>query len=480
MVGTMTPLTSFIHGEWSRATEESPALEVRAPATEELLGRAATAGLETVDRAVRDAASAFDAWSVRSQGERSRLLLKLADAVEDNADELGSLESLNVGKPSERSASELAFSADCLRFFAGAARALEGRAAGEYAPDRTSSIRRDPLGVVAGITPWNYPLMMAVWKLGPAAAVGNTVVLKPSELTPLSTLRFAELAAEILPPGVLNVVTGDGATTGSALVHHPLVRMVSLTGDVDTGRKVAAAAASTLKRVHLELGGKAPALIFSDADLDAAAARLTTSGFRNAGQDCTAASRVLVADEVADDFLERFLPMVEALRVGDPALERVDVGPVISANQRDRVMGFVRRACRSHADIAVGGHAVKGRGYFVSPTVVVGPAQDSEIVQREVFGPVVTVQRFSDEAEALAMASDVVYGLTASVWSTDVRRCNRLVRALPYGTVWLNDHGKITPEMPHGGARASGYGKDMSIYALEEYTLIKHVLSSHV
>jgi acyl-CoA reductase-like NAD-dependent aldehyde dehydrogenase len=350
----------------------------------------------------------------------------------------------------------------------------------EYARGRTSMIRRDPIGVVGQITPWNYPLMMAAWKIGPALAAGNTVVLKPSELTPLTTLRLGELARDILPPGVLNVVAGDGETTGAAIVAHPSVRMACLTGDVATGRLVAANAAPTLKRVHLELGGKAPVIVFDDADLDRFAETMRSAGFYNSGQDCTAACRVLVSSSRYDDLLSALVPAVEAITVGAPfnGGGDPDIGPLISQEQQQRVLGFVDRASEAGAEILAGGGSSSPTGWFVDPTIVGNVGQDAEIVRREVFGPVVTVQRFTDEAQALEWANGVEYGLSASVWSRDIGRCLRMARKLQFGAVWLNDHMTLVDEMPHGGYKQSGYGKDLSPYSIEDYTVVKHVMAS--
>ena len=385
----------------------------------------------------------------------------------------------NVGKPRSIIEVEMDLSVDNLRFFGSAARFLEGRAAGEYLEDRTSYVRRDPLGVVAGIAPWNYPLNMAVWKLGPALAAGNTMVLKPSELTPLSILRFAEITADILPPGVFNVVLGQGETAGAALVAHPDIALVSLTGDVATGKVIARAAADSLKRVHLELGGKAPVVVFDDADIESLIETLAEGSYYNSGQDCTAPCRVITGPGVFDDFVSGFTDAVGKINVGDPFDPDVFMGPLVSADQQARVAGMVDRAVGAGAEVTVGGTKRSGPGYYYDPSVVVNPAQDSEIVQREVFGPVVTVQRFSDEAQALAWANDVDYGLSASVWTKDVGRAMRMTRAMKFGCVWVNDHIQITSEMPHGGFKQSGYGKDMSIYALEHYTDLKHVMIKH-
>jgi 1-pyrroline dehydrogenase len=369
------------------------------------------------------------------------------------------------------------FSADNLRFFAGAARTLEGKAAAEYVEGYTSIVRREPLGIVAGITPWNYPLMMAVWKIGPALAAGNTQIVKPAEQTPLSTLRLCELAQEVLPPGVLNVITGDGIPVGDGLVRHPAIRLVSLTGDVATGKTIARNAADTLKRVHLELGGKAPMVVLDDADPDTVAAAVKIGGYWNSGQDCTASSRILVSERIYDDVVSETVSAVESLAVGDPADgEEIEMGPVISQEQRERVLGFLDRAVEAKATIVTGGGTLGERGFFVKPTVVADVAQDSEIVQREVFGPVVTMQPFASDDEAVALANDVPYGLAASVFSENLGRALKVAARLDFGTVWVNEHlFPLASEMPHGGFKQSGYGKDMSLYSMEEYTRIKHV-----
>jgi betaine-aldehyde dehydrogenase/aminobutyraldehyde dehydrogenase len=453
--------------------------QVLNPATEEVIAEVPAGTARDVERAVAAAQAAFRGWRRTTPAERAAALLALADRLEAHSDELARLEAVNVGKPLAAAAEELPLCVDHLRFFAGAARVLEGKAAGEYMQGYTSMVRREPLGVVAQVTPWNYPLNMATWKIGPALAAGNTVVLKPSELTPLTTLRLAELALDVLPPGVLNVITGHGDPVGAALVRHPAVRMVSLTGSVRTGKAIAASASATLARVHLELGGKAPVVVLDDGDVEAVVAAVRVGAFFNAGQDCTAATRVIATPGVHDALLERLVPAAASLRMGDPVAEEdVELGPVISAAQRERVLGFVERAAGAGARVATGGGAWGERGFFIAPTVIAGAAQDSEIVQQEVFGPVVTVQRAADEAQALEWANDTVYGLAASVWTRDVGAALRAATELDFGCVWINDHLPFLSEMPHGGFGESGYGKDLSAYSLEEYTRIKHVMAS--
>jgi 1-pyrroline dehydrogenase len=474
-MSTVTKLQNWIGGEWVDASG-GETMEVLNPATGETIAEVPRASAEDVDRAVQAAKKALPEWLETTPGERAEALLKLAAAIDEHADELAELESRNVGKPLSYARDELPVCSDNLRFFAGAARVLEGKAAGEYMRGYTSWIRREPIGVVGGIAPWNYPLMMAIWKVAPALAAGNVQILKPSEQTPLTTLRFAQLAAEILPPGVLNVITGDGVPTGEAIVKHPEVRLISLTGDVETGKVIARTAADNLKRVHLELGGKAPVLVFDDADPAAVAEGIKIGGFWNSGQDCTAASRIVAGPKIYSKLLEELVPAVESLHVGDPAEgDDIEMGPVISKAQQERVLGFLERA--KGATILTGGGTNGDRGFFVKPTVVVDVGQEDEIVQREVFGPVVTVQRFADDNQAIAWANDVPYGLAASVWTRDIGRALNAARKLQFGTVWINDHIPLVSEMPHGGFKQSGYGKDLSTYSLEDYTQIKHVMA---
>jgi 1-pyrroline dehydrogenase len=450
-------------------------IDVINPATAEKIDSVPNMTAAEVDEVVEQAKQALPDWLDATPGERAALLLKLANVIDSNAEELAQIESRNVGKPLMVSRDEMPFCADNLRFFAGAARNLEGKSAGEYIKGYTSMIRREPIGIVAGICPWNYPLMMAIWKLGPAIAAGNVQILKPSEQTPMSLLRFMELAKDVIPKGVLQVVTGDGVPTGERLVSHPDIGLVSLTGDVATGKLIARNAADTLKRVHLELGGKAPMVVFDDADPAQVAEGIKIAGFWNSGQDCTAGTRIIAGPKIYDALLEALVPVIEGIKMGDPADgDDIEMGPVITRDQQERILGFLDRA--KGATVLTGGAANGSKGWFVQPTIVTDVAQDDEIVQNEVFGPVITVQRFADDNQAIEWANGVRYGLAASVWTRDVGRALNAARKLQFGTVWVNDHlVPISSELPHGGYKGSGYGKDMSIYSMEEYTQIKHV-----
>ncbi len=478
MTETLNPVKTyqqFIGGGWTDAVS-GETLTVENPAVAQPVATVPASGAADVDRAVDAAAAAFESWSLTTPQTRSLALLKIADLIDANADELGRIESSQTGKPTQVAIDEMAVSSDLFRFFAGACRVMEGLAVTEYLEGHTSMVRRDPVGVVASIAPWNYPLYMAAWKLGPALATGNTVVLKPASSTPLSALRFAELVADELPAGVLNVVTGSGSRMGDLLVGHPKVRMVSITGDTVTGKHIAQVAAGTVKRLHLELGGKAPVIVFDDADVDLAAEILKSAGYWNSGQDCTAACRVIAGPKVYDPLLAALSDQVKTIKWGNPTeADDLDMGSLIGKAQADKVEGMVNRALEAKAELVLGGHRPDRPGAYFEPTVIANPDQRSEIVQDEVFGPVVTVQRFSDEEQAVQWANDVKFGLASSLFTGSIGKAMRVARRLQFGTVWINEHFTLASETPHGGVKESGYGKDGSKYALEDYTTVKHI-----
>ncbi|MDX2693860.1 aldehyde dehydrogenase family protein [Streptomyces ipomoeae] len=475
----LPPARHFVDGTFLDGSTER-LIDVVDPSTERVIARIPEGTAEDVDRAVAAAVAAKEQWARQVPKARSEVLHTIADRVAENTELLATLESANTGKPLAVSRDDVAQTVDTFRFMAGAVRGTTSLAAGDYAEDHLSVILREPLGVIGVVTPWNYPLLMAAWKIAPILAAGNTLVIKPSEQTPLTTLKFAELVADLLPPGVVNVVNGYGPVVGARLAEHPDVDMIALTGSVSSGRAVARAAADTLKRVHLELGGKAPVVIFQDADLTAAASALRVAGFWNSGQECGAACRVLVHESVAEEFVGQLVGEVRALVVGEPtAGEDVEVGPMVSKAHFDRVTGYLERAKKDGVRVATGGRAIDGPGYFVAPTVLVDVPEGAEVAREEIFGPVITVETFTDEEEAVRRANDVPFGLSASVWTENARRSHDIAARLDFGTVWVNSHLVLASEVPWGGFKGSGYGRDLSVYALDDYSRTKHVMHNH-